>query len=71
MLTAQSFQSILREWTLLACEIHFRVDGILSILPKYENYLVINLPLESKILIFLATICKTIVWVIDKLNFSK
>jgi len=38
MLTVQTFQSILREWTLLGCKIHFRVDGILSILPKYETY---------------------------------
>lgn len=38
MLTVQSFQSILIEETLLGCEINFRVDGILSILPKYENY---------------------------------
>ena len=45
-------------------------EEILSKLPKYENYLVINLPPESKILIFLARICKTIVWAIDKLNFS-
>ncbi len=38
MFTAQSFESILREWTLLGCEIYLRVDGILSILRKYENY---------------------------------
>jgi hypothetical protein len=71
MLADQSFQSILIEWALLAWKINFRVYGILSILPKYEKYLVINLSLESKILRFLARICQTIVWVIAKLNFSK